>query len=104
MVGPHVRIYNLAPVRLGYGANVSQYCHLCSGSHDYMQWSMPSTFGPINIGDNAWLAADVFVGPGVEIGELTVVGARSVVVGNLPARKVCAGHPCQPIKDRPEPT
>jgi putative colanic acid biosynthesis acetyltransferase WcaF len=103
MLGPHVRVYNLAPITLGYGANVSQFTHLCAGDHDYSQWSLPATFGPISIGDNAWLAADVFVGPGVTIGELTVVGARSVVVTDLPPRKICVGHPCRPIKDRAEP-
>ncbi len=103
MLGPHVRVYNLASVRLGYGANVSQFTHLCSGSHDYTKWSLPSTFGPITIGDNVWIAADCFVGPGVAIGELSVVGARSVVVSSLPARKICVGHPCRPIKDRPDP-
>ena len=58
---------------------------------------------PITIGKNAWVAADVFVGPGVTIGELCVVGARSVVVRDLPPRMVCAGHPCRPLHERPEP-
>lgn len=104
MLGPHVRIYNLAPVRLGRGANISQFAHLCAGTHDYRRWSMPLVAAPIVIGDNAWLGADVFVGPGVSIGELAVVGARSVVVRDLPPRQVCVGHPCRPIKARPEPT
>jgi putative colanic acid biosynthesis acetyltransferase WcaF len=104
MVGPFVRIYNIAPVRFGYGANVSQFTHLCAGSHDYTRWELPTTFGAINIGDNVWIAADVFVGPGVNIGELAVVGARSVVLGDLPARTICVGHPCRAVKDRPEPT
>jgi putative colanic acid biosynthesis acetyltransferase WcaF len=103
MLGPFVRVYNIAPIRLVYGANVSQLSHLCAGGHDYSQWRLPTTFGPIAIGDNAWVAAEVFVGPGVEIGELAVVGARSVVVTSMPARKICVGHPCRPIKDRFDP-
>jgi putative colanic acid biosynthesis acetyltransferase WcaF len=100
MVGPHVRLYNLAPITLQRGANISQSCHLCSGSHDFLRWSMPLVARPIVIGENAWLGADVFVGPGVAIGELCVVGARSVVVRDLPPRKVCVGNPCRPVKDR----
>jgi putative colanic acid biosynthesis acetyltransferase WcaF len=103
MLGHHVRVYNIAPVRLGYGANISQYTYLCAGGHDYSQWQLPTTFGPIAIGDNAWVAADVFVGPDVEIGEFAVIGARSVVITSMPARKVCLGHPCRPVKDRSEP-
>jgi putative colanic acid biosynthesis acetyltransferase WcaF len=103
MVGPAVTLYNLAPIRLRRGANLSQNCHLCAGTHDFTRWSMPLVTRPITVGENAWLGADVFVGPGVTIGELCVVGARSVVVRDLPPRTVCVGHPCRPIKPRAEP-
>ena len=103
MVGPNVTLYNPGHVTLRRGANLSQNCHLCAGTHDFHRWNMPLVALPIIIGENAWLAADVFVGPGVNIGELCVVGARSVVMRDLPPRKICVGQPCRPIKDRPEP-
>jgi len=103
MVGPGVVLYNLAPISLRRGANVSQNCHLCAGTHDYGRWSMPLVARPIVIGENAWVAADAFVGPGVTVGELCVVGARSVVVRDLPPRTVCAGNPCRVLKDRKTP-
>ena len=100
MIGPNVTIYNLAQVSLLRGANISQNCHICAGTHDYGRWSMPLVAKPIIIGENAWLGADVFVGPGISIGGLCVVGARSVVVRDLPPRTVCAGNPCRVLKDR----
>jgi putative colanic acid biosynthesis acetyltransferase WcaF len=100
MVGPHVSIYNLARISLQRGAQISQNCHLCSGTHDYRLWAMPLVATPITIGENAWLGADVFVGPGVTIGELCVVGARSVVVKDLPRQNVCVGNPCRVVKSR----
>lgn len=103
MVGPDTKLYNLAPITLHAGANLAQGVHLCAGSHDYTRWTMPLDARPIVVGENAWLAAEVFVGPGVTIGELAVIGARSVVMRNQPARMVCAGNPCRPIKARPEP-
>ena len=103
MIGPRVTIYNLATIRLEYGANISQSCHLCAGTHDFTRWSMPLVTQPIVIGANAWLGAEVFVGPGVTVGELCVVGARSVVVKNLPPSTICVGQPCRPIKPRPTP-
>jgi putative colanic acid biosynthesis acetyltransferase WcaF len=103
MVGPGVNLYNLAPISLRRGANISQNCHLCAGTHDYGRWSMPLVARPIVIGENAWVAADAFVGPGVGVGELCVVGARSVVVKDLPPRTVCAGNPCRVVKDRKPP-
>jgi putative colanic acid biosynthesis acetyltransferase WcaF len=104
VIGPRVTLYNLETISLGRGATLSQNCHLCAGTHDYSRWSMPLVAKPIVVGENAWLGADVFVGPGVSIGELCVVGARSVVVRDLPLRTVCAGNPCKAIKDRAPPT
>ena len=103
MVGPRVNLYNLAQVTLRWGANLSQGCHVCAGTHDYLRWDMPLVASPIEVGENAWVGADVFIGPGVAVGSLTVVGARSVVMRSLPERKVCAGNPCRPLKDRPDP-
>jgi putative colanic acid biosynthesis acetyltransferase WcaF len=103
MIGRDVLIYNLATVSLARGANISQRVHLCAGTHDFTKWTMPLVTAPIIIGENVWIAADVFVGPGVTVGELAVIGARSVVVRDQPARMICAGHPCRPLKPRPEP-
>jgi putative colanic acid biosynthesis acetyltransferase WcaF len=100
MIGPGAMIYNLATITLRRGANVSQNCHLCAGTHDYMRWSMPLVARPIIVGENVWLGADVFVGPGVTIGELSVVGARSVVMKDVPSRTVSAGNPCRVLKER----
>lgn len=104
MIGPGVKVYNLARITLQKGANISQNCHLCAGTHDYARWSMPLVTKAITIGENSWLGADVFVGPGVSIGELSVVGARSVVVKDVPPRTVCAGNPCRVLKARTPPT
>jgi putative colanic acid biosynthesis acetyltransferase WcaF len=103
LIGPGANIYNLAPVVIGRGAQLSQYVHLCAGTHDYLRWAMPLIEKSIIIGSNVWLGAEVFVGPGVTIGELAVIGARSVVVKDQPQRMVCAGNPCRPIKPRPDP-
>ena len=100
MLGRRVVVYNLARITLRRGANVSQNTHLCAGTHDYNRWSMPLVAAPIVIGENAWVAADAFVGPGVTIGAFCVVGARSVVVDDLPERRICVGQPCRPIRER----
>ena len=103
MVGPGVHVYNLAQVTLRRGANLSQGVHLCAGTHDFSRWEMPLVAQPIEVGENAWVAAEAFVGPGVSIGELCVIGARSVVMRSVPPRTVAAGNPCRPIRNRDEP-
>jgi putative colanic acid biosynthesis acetyltransferase WcaF len=91
-----VDCYCVAPITLGVHATISQYSYLCSASHDYHDPSMPLIAAAITIADEAWVAADVFVGPGVNIGEGAVIGARSTVIGDIPAWTFVAGSPAQP--------
>ena len=82
------------------GATVSQYSYLCTASHDFTRRSHPLVSAPIRIGRQAWVAADVFVGPGVTVGEGAVVGARSTVLKDVPAWMVVAGHPPRVLRPR----
>lgn len=59
---------------------------------------------PIRLHDNVWLGFDVCVLPGVTIGEGSVVGARSVVCGDVPAYTLVAGNPARPLRDLPRPS
>jgi putative colanic acid biosynthesis acetyltransferase WcaF len=93
-------LYNQAPIRLGRRVVVSQGSHLCTGTHDYENPNFPLVAKPIVVGDQAWIAAESFVHPGVTIGEGAVIGARSVVTKDVPPWMVCSGNPCQPIKPR----
>jgi putative colanic acid biosynthesis acetyltransferase WcaF len=99
-LGARARVYNLAPIRLGEFVTVSQDVSLCGGTHDYTRPEMPLVTGPIVVGRGAWIAAEAFVAPGVTIGPNAVIGARSVVVKDMPPGMVCAGNPCRPIKPR----
>jgi putative colanic acid biosynthesis acetyltransferase WcaF len=85
---------------LGAHATVSQYSYLCAAGHDYRELSMPLTTGPIVIGPRAWIAADVFVGPGVTIGEGAVIGARSSLFTDIAPWTVAVGNPAKAIKKR----
>jgi len=95
-----VRLYALGAIRIGEHSVISQRAHLCAGTHDYQDPRMPLLRPSITIGSGVWICAEAFIGPGVVIGDRAVVGARSVVVGDLPPDMVCAGNPCRPIKKR----
>jgi putative colanic acid biosynthesis acetyltransferase WcaF len=99
-IGSQTEIYNYAHVSIGPMTVISQYSYLCTGTHDYTHPHMPLTWAPIRIGSECWIAADVFVAPGVTIGRGAVVGARSVVTQDLPEWTVCAGNPCRVLKPR----
>src|SRR5437879_9278460 len=99
-IGDSAIVYCLGTITIGARTMISQYSHLCAGTHDHTQRSYPLLRQPIAIGDDVWLAADVFVGPNVTIGDGVVVGARSTVVTDLPPWKICVGAPARPVRDR----
>lgn len=53
---------------------------------------------PIRVGRNAWIGFDCCVLPGVSIGEGSIVGARSVVLEDVPPFTVVAGNPARIIR------
>lgn len=99
-IGPRVICYNIEVIQLGERVVVSQGVHLCTGSHDYTLATFPLFARPIIIGDDAWICTEAFVGPGVQIGNGAVIGARAVAVRSQPGWMVCAGNPCHPLKPR----
>lgn len=61
-------------------------------------------YKPVVIGPDVWLAANVFVMPGVEIPEGCVVAAGSVVgVKKYPPYSIIAGNPARVIGSRKKP-
>lgn len=99
-IGEWALVYNLGPVRIGAQATVSHRAHLCAGTHDYRDRSLPLLRMPIDIGPRAWICADALVGPGVAVGEGAVVAAGAVVVRNVAPWQVVGGNPAKLIKTR----
>ena len=100
VVGDYAILYALGPIRLGRQVTVSQYAHLCAGTHDHTDPTFPLLTPPIVVGEGAWVAADAFVGPGVTVGAWAVVAARATVVKDVPPREVWGGNPARFIKAR----
>jgi len=95
-----VDCYCVAPVTIGAHATVSQYAHLCTATHDISDPHMRLMFVPITVADQAWVCAGAFVGPGVVVSQGAVVGARAVVVKDVPPWTVVAGNPAREIGKR----
>lgn len=104
-IGDNAELYSLGEIEIGANVVVSQRSYLCAADHDYTQPDFPIRACPIYIEEQAWLAADVFVAPGVTVGRAAVIGARSSVFSDLPPGMVCMGSPARPVKPRvPEKT
>jgi putative colanic acid biosynthesis acetyltransferase WcaF len=99
-IGDDAVLYSVGEIEIGPNAVVSQASYLCAASHDYSRVDFPTFVGKITVGAEAWVAAKVFVAPGVTIGRGAVIGACSAVFEDMPEEMVCYGHPCRPVKRR----
>lgn len=99
-IGEHAYIYNLGQISIGPRTTISQRVHLCAGSHDYTDPTMPLLKPTIEIGAQAWICADAYVGPGVRVGEGAIAGARAVVVRDVEPWTIVAGNPARMVKKR----
>jgi len=90
----------MANIDIGENCVISQKSYLCTSSHDYEKTSFDIFAKPITIKDETWIAADVFIAPGITVGQSTIVGFRSTVNKNLPPKMICFGNPAKPMKPR----
>lgn len=79
-------------------------CYVTEANHGldrrWMIRNQPSRAESVSIGPGAWLGAHVVVLPGVNIGEGAVIGAGSVVTGDVPPFAIFAGVPARRIGER----
>lgn len=94
-VSDNTELYCMAPIRIGSHSVISQRSYLCAAKHDHHRTDFAMIAGPITIGSQVWLATDVFVAPGITIGDGAVVGARSSVFSDVPAGAIAYGTPAR---------
>ena len=99
-VGDGAVLYSLGQISIGERATISQYAHLCAGTHDYTDPTMPLVKVPIRIEAEAWICADAFVGPGVTVGRRAIVGARAVAISNVEDSTIAVGSPAKSMRKR----
>ena len=95
-----VDCYNVDKIKIGAHSTVSQKCFLCTASHNIKDSAHSLITAPIIIEDQAWIAADAFIGPGVKISQGAVVGARAAVFKNIEPWTIVGGNPAKYIKNR----
>lgn len=114
-------------ITIGDNVNCNHYCHIISAgqvtignnvllgsnvyisdrSHGDATWTSAgirpierplTSKGPVIIEDNVWIGQNTVILSGVTIGRGCIIGANSVVSGNIPPGCVAAGSPARVIK------
>lgn len=82
-IGDCVTIYNQGQVKIRDNTVISQNCYICTGTHDWIKNSFDLRIKNVSIGRSVWIAADTFIGPGVNIGNNVLVGCRKTIMSSV---------------------
>lgn len=100
-------IYSGNGVQIGRGVLIAANCTLAPVNHEFRSAAVPiarqgfmASRGGIVIGDDVWIGANSVLVDGVTIHSGAVVGAGSVVIGELEAYGVYVGAPARRIGNR----
>ena len=100
----NVMVAAVDAVRIGEHCMLANGCLVTDGNHSFddpdvpVPWQGFTSKGPVTIGDNVWLGANVVVTSGVSIGRRAVIGANSVVTEDVPEYSIAAGAPAKVLK------
>jgi acetyltransferase-like isoleucine patch superfamily enzyme len=103
-VNLNVMIAAVDRVDIGEHCMLANGCLVTDGNHRFddpgrpVPWQGFTSKGPVVIGDNTWLGANVVVTSGVTIGRRSVVGANSVVLDDVPPYSIAAGAPAEVLR------
>ena len=100
-IGYEVQISAARSVVIEDDVAISRGAVIVDHLHDYRQLDMPILEAPLSeprsvrIGKGSFLGAHCMIGPGVQIGEHSLVSANSVVVNDVPAYCMAIGNPAR---------
>ena len=94
----------LSEVEIGDDVLFASNVNITDGLHGYQnidiayKYQPMERIQPIKIGQGCWIGQNVVILPGITIGEMTIVGANSVVTKDLPRRCIAMGSPARVTK------
>ena len=85
-------------------ATISQGVIICTHSNPGKKLNkplariFPPTYQSVEFGVGCWVGAGSIIMPGIKIGEMSVIGAGSIVLHDVEPRTVVAGNPATKIR------
>jgi len=91
-------------IEIGQDCLISPFCYIIDSNHSYQKRlpirSQEYNISPVIIGDDVWIGVGSVVLKGVTIGTGSVIGARSVVIKDIPESVIAVGSPAKVVKER----
>ncbi len=103
LIGRGSGIVGHLSIEIGDDVWTGHHVYITDQNHGYERVDVPIAQqwmdeDPVRVGDGAWLGHGTVVLPGATIGRHVVVGANSVVRGDIPDFSIAAGNPAKVIK------
>lgn len=80
------------------GCFITDHNHLIAGGIRIVDQGLKAA--DVEIGNDAWIGANVCILPGVSIGDGAVIGAGAVVTRSVPANCIAVGMPAKVVRKR----
>lgn len=103
IVMQHTFLNPTKPLVIGDDTGVGGKCSIFThGSWQNQLEGYPVKFAPVELGRGVWIPWQVFIMPGVTIGDGATIGAGSLVTKDVPAGALAAGSPAKVLKTADE--
>ncbi|CAN5596715.1 hypothetical protein BH23ACT3_BH23ACT3_13820 [soil metagenome] len=102
LIGRGSGIVGHLEIVIGHDVWTGHHVYLTDQNHGYADVDLPISQQvqperPVHVGDGSWLGHGTVVLPGSRIGRHVVVGANSVVTGDIPDYSVAVGAPARVV-------
>ena len=85
-------------VLLAFNVTILDNMHGFENPYEPYKYQALQRIAPVEVGAGCWIGQNVVILPSVKIGEMSIIGANSVVTSDIPARSIAVGAPARVIK------
>jgi acetyltransferase-like isoleucine patch superfamily enzyme len=101
LISPGVRISSAIAIDIGHNCMLANGVYITDadwhGIYDRLDTIGQSA--PVVLKENVWIGDSAIICKGVTIGQNSIVGAGSIVTGDIPENCVAAGNPARVVKE-----
>jgi len=85
-------------VLLAFNVTILDNLHGFEHPYEPYKYQALQRIAPVEVSRGCWIGQNVVILPGVKVGEMTIIGANSVVTHSIPERSIAVGAPARVIK------